>query len=183
MKKIYQFNQPVRMIEGRYGHMVYNQNCQWVGRALEYYGEYCEHEMTLFKKLIKTTDVVWEIGANTGSQAVGLAQFVSQGHYVGFEPQVELFKIATTNLTLNGLQNARVLNIALGNTDGVIELPSVNYDMPTNFGGVSMLQGGVSGNQVEVRKIDSLTWLPQPNFVKMDVEGMESMVLSGGGRC
>ena len=49
------------------------------------------------------------------------------GNYVGFEPQIELYKIFTTNLTLNNCSNARSLNFALGEYDGVIELPAVDY--------------------------------------------------------
>ena len=161
--------------------MAYNQHCQWIGKALELYGEYCEHEISIFKRIIKETDVVWEIGANTGSQSTALAAMVPQGQFVGFEPQIELFKILTTNLTLNNFENAISLNIALGEEDGVITLPAVNYHQPHNFGGVSLIAGLEESNtSIEIRKIDSLSWLPSPNFIKIDVEGMESMVLRGG---
>jgi FkbM family methyltransferase len=180
MRKIYQFTGPVRMIEGRHGHLLYNQHCHWVGKALETYGEYCEHEVDLFSRLIKQEDNVWEIGANTGSQAVPLAQAVSKGHYIAFEPQYELFNILAGNLAINGLHNARCLNIALGEQNGAVELPPVNYEQPNNFGGISLLGGGGSGTRVELHRIDDLNYLPQPNFMKIDVEGMESMVLRGG---
>lgn len=169
------------MIEGRHGFMVYNQYCHWIGKALELYGEYCEHEIDLFAKILKPTDNVWEIGANTGSQSPALARCVGQGRYVGFEPQIELYKIFVTNLTLNNCENSLPLNFALGEHDGVIELPPVDYHQPNNFGGVSLL-GRQSGakDKVEIRRIDSLSWLPSPNFIKIDVEGMESIVLRGG---
>ena len=180
-RQLRQFKDPIRMIKGRHGYMVYNQHCQWVGKALELYGEYCEHEISIFKQLIKETDVVWEIGANTGSQSTALAAMVPQGKFVGFEPQIELFKIFTTNLTLNNCENAISLNIALGDEDGDITLPAVNYHHPHNFGGVSLIAGLEESNiSVEIRKIDSLSWLPSPDFIKIDVEGMESMVLHGG---
>lgn len=181
MRTIYQFQDPVRMVEARYGHLAYNQYCHWIGKALELYGEYCEHEVMLFRQLIKPTDVIWEIGANTGSQSPALAAMAPQGKFVGFEPQVELFKIFVTNLTLNNCENAIPMNVALGEEEGIITLPAVNYHQPNNFGGVSLIGNGArSGVAVELRRIDKLTWLPQPNFIKMDVEGMESMVLRGG---
>jgi len=178
MRTIHQFDGPIRMIEGRHGHYLYNQHCHWVGKVLETYGEYCEHEVELFGRLVKPEDAVWEIGANTGSQAIPLARQAHKGHYIGFEPQTELFHILAGNLSINGLHNARSFNMALGEKNGVTELPVVNYEQPNNFGGVSLLAGG--GTPVEIRRIDDLTYLPQPNFMKIDVEGMECMVLRGG---
>jgi len=180
MKSIHKFAGPIRLIAARHGDMAYNAHCQWVGKALEVYGEYCEHEVRLFAQLLKPADVVWEIGANTGSQSVPLAKMVPEGAYVGFEPQPELFKILATNLCLNGLANARCLNMALGETPGSIELPAVNYDQPLNFGAVSLIGGDGGGATVAVQRIDELSYLPQPDFIKIDVEGMETMVLRGG---
>lgn len=125
-----------------------------------------------------------------GSQAVPLAKMIPQGKYVGFEPQVELFKILTANLLVNQLNNARSMNIALGDREGVLQLPTVNYARAGNFGAVSLLgENGLemaaaaepaATSLVRVYPIDLLSELPDPDFIKMDVEGMELMVLSGG---
>ena len=183
MRTIHHLCDPVRMVQAKHGLLAYNQYCHWVGKALELYGEYCEHEIELFQLLIKETDVVWEIGANTGSQSTALAKCARKGRFVGFEPQVELFKIFTTNLAINGCENSIPLNLALGEEEGVIDLPAVNYQQPNNFGGFSLLGPQVGSTQkVELRRIDGLHHLPAPNFIKMDVEGMESMVLRGGAK-
>lgn len=169
------------MTEGRHGYMVYNPHCQWIGRALELYGEYCEEEVQLFGKIIKGTDIIWEIGANMGSQSVALSKMVPEGRFFGFEPQIELFKILTSNLTLNGCENATPINLALGEEDGVLNLPAINYHQPNNFGGISLIDNTKKSDfSVEMRSIDSLSWIPSPNFMKIDVEGMEIMVLRGG---
>lgn len=63
----------------------------------------------------------------------------------------------------------------------------MNYHAPNNFGGVSLLTDEkvstsskqLSHNAVEIHSVDSLHYLPAPNFIKMDVEGMEAMVLNG----
>ncbi len=63
----------------------------------------------------------------------------------------------------------------------------MNYHAPNNFGCVSLLSdekistssGQPSNIAVEIHSVDSLHYLPPPNFIKMDVEGMEAMVLSG----
>ncbi len=181
MQKIYDFSDPVRGVESRHGFLVYNKHCHYVGKALELYGEYCQHEIELFERIINPTDVVWEVGANTGSQSVALARQVPGGSYVGFEPQHELFKLLVTNLALNNCENAYPYNFALGAQSGLIDIPRIDYHSPNNFGGVSLLGTSDAGKvKVEIRSIDALDWLPRPNFIKIDVEGMETSVLEGG---
>lgn len=182
MRSIQQFSDPVRLVEGRHGFMVYNQYCHYVGRALELYGEYCEHEVVLLTKLLKPSDVVWEIGANTGSMSVALARAVGKGAYVGFEPQPELYKIFVTNLALNNCESARTMNFGLGDRNTIVNLPAVNYHLPNNFGSISLIGSFESrtGTSVEIRPMDELHWLPDPTLLKIDVEGMEIDVLGGG---
>jgi FkbM family methyltransferase len=47
---------------------------------------------------------------------------------------------------------------------------------------VSLLNKNIAEDSflVETSPIDKLTWLPSPDFMKIDVEGMESNVLCGG---
>ena len=182
MKTIYTFNDPIRLVQARHGYMAYNQYCHYVGRALELYGEYCEHEVELMADILKPADVVWEIGANTGSMSVALATRVKEGMFIGFEPQPELYKIFVTNLTLNNCENARSFNFGLGRENSIIQLPKVNYHQPNNFGSLSLVKEAQekSNLAVEIRTIDDLNWLPSPNFLKIDVEGMELDVLVGG---
>lgn len=185
MKKIYQFKTPIRLVEAKHGDLVYNQYCHFVGGSLENYGQYCEEEVELFKHFISDGDVVWEIGANTGSQSVALANMVKNGRYIGFEPQIELFKLFTTNLTLNNCENATPINMALGNESAIITLPKINYHATNNFGSISMIGRQnieEDGFKVVQEKADNLNYLPAPNFIKMDVEGMELDVLKGANK-
>lgn len=179
MKKIYKLADMHRMIEGRHGFFVYNYNDKFVGRALELYGEYGEHEVVLFSKLIRESDIVLEIGANIGSQTVALSKFVGKlGMVYAFEPQPVVFQNLCANISVNALQNVRAFPFACGNTNGHVFLPSVNYNQEGNFGGISMATEGTE--KIQLVCLDEL-FSEQNNIrlMKIDVEGMESAVISG----
>ncbi len=180
MRSINQFTPPTRGVEARHGYFLYNQNDSYVGRSLELYGEYCEQEISIFRELIKPADVIWEIGANIGSQTVPLSQYVSHGKIFAFEPQLEVYKLLCANLSINNCENVIPMWLALGDFDGEIPLPEIDYHKSLNFGAVSLLKvEKPSINKVKICKLDSLESLSQPNFIKIDVEGMELLVLKG----
>lgn len=181
MKTISQLSGHQRLVSGKHGVFVYNLHCFYCGRALELYGEYCEHEVQLFSGLVKEGDTVWEIGANIGALAVPLAKMVGKsGSLVAFEPQPEVFNNLAANFALNCLGWARALPYAMGEGQGVLTLPGVSHDRPGNFGGVSLVDSPGGGEKVECRTGDELAaFLPKPDFIKIDVEGMESGVLRG----
>ncbi|MFZ2724913.1 MAG: FkbM family methyltransferase [Methylococcaceae bacterium] len=182
MRDIKQLVPPHRMIEGRHGIFIYNMHDHYLGLALEYYGECCEHEIELFRQLIQPNSVVWDIGANIGVLTIPLARFVGhQGHVIAFEPQPEVFHLLSANIAVNALNHVRAMPFALSNEQGILNIPAVDYSRSGNFGGISFLNAeNYSNKQVECRKIDDLSYLPLPNFIKIDVEGMELLVLQGG---
>ena len=179
MNKIYQLAMPQRMIEGRHGFFVYNKNDTYIGTALELYGEYCEHEVDLFAKLVSEGDTILEIGANCGSQTVPLSKFVGNtGRVYAFEPQPVVFQNLCANLSINGVHNVRAFPFACGNKNGSIFLPNVNYHDAGNFGMVQMQESGTE--RVTLVKLDDLFKMNEKiKFIKIDVEGMESPVISG----
>lgn len=182
MREIKQFANHHRMIEGRHGVFVYNMHDIYLGLALEYYGECCEHEVELFRQLVKPNMVIWDVGANIGVLTIPFAHLAGdQGHVISFEPQPEVFHLLATNVAINGFSNIRAMPFALGNKQGILNIPAIDYGRSGNFGGVSLLNAEQPTNkQVECRRIDDLTYLPSPNFIKIDVEGMEQHVLQGG---
>ena len=137
MKQINKLADPQRMIEGRHGFFVYNSNDTYIGKSLELYGEYCEHEVVLFSKLINEGDIVLEIGANIGSQTVSLSRMVgNKGMVYAFEPQPVLFQNLCANLSINSCHNVRAFPFACGGNEGHIFLPEVNYNQVNNFGAI-----------------------------------------------
>jgi FkbM family methyltransferase len=162
--------------------MSYLPNDRYIGRSLDLYGEFSQGEVDLYRRAIKKGDVVVEVGANIGSLTVPLARLVAgdkeagPGTVIAFEPQRILFQVLVANLALNRLRNVRAQQVAVGTKTGTLGIPVIDYNKPDNFGGYSMIDAGPE--RVRVLTIDSLQ-LRRLDFLKIDVEGMETEVLMG----
>lgn len=165
----------------RHGLMLVNVHDIYVGRSLDLYGEYCEAEIDLLRRLCKPADVVVDVGANIGADTVPLARHLGGGGaIVAFEPQRLVFQMLCANVALNGLANVRCLWQAVGSAAGHVVVPPINYARAGNFGGISMAREG-AGERVPMITLDSLD-LPSCALIKIDVEGMETEVLAGAAR-
>ncbi len=114
---------------------------------------------------IRSTDCVWDIGANVGYYTQKIAPLVSR--LVAFEPVAQTF----SQLSRLSLPNATLLNLALADVNGILPI-TVAHDASS----MAVLKGHIA--EVKVARGDDLN-LPQPNVVKIDVEGFEGEVISG----
>lgn len=167
------------LTKARYGLMIYNNSDVWVGKSFETYGEYSESEVSLFRDVIKKSDLVLDVGANIGSHTIPFAHF--SDFVIAFEAERNAFNVLCGNVAINNLRNVFCHQRALGRYSGTISVPELDIDKTTNFGGLS-LEGDhskVPHYDVPLMKIDDLN-LIRLNFIKIDVEGMEQDVLLGG---
>lgn len=169
-----------QLAEGRGCHYLYNRNDAYIGQALARYGEFSGLEAAMLTQLCAPGDTVIEVGANIGALTVPLSMHLGpRGRLLAFEPQRLVFQTLCANVALNSLQNVECHWAALGPRDGTITVPEPDPTRPANFGGVS-LQGAGFGRPVTCHKLDRFMNLPGVRLVKIDVEGMEADVLSGG---
>lgn len=168
----------MRLKRCRHGVMLYNINDMYVGRSLDLYGEYSEHEVAMFRQILRPGMVTCDIGANVGCHTVFMAKVVGpKGVVVAFEPQRIVFQTLCANLALNALENVRTYHAAAGAKPGEIIVPAIRYDNEGNFGGVA-LGNAKRGEMVPVMTLDALPF-GNCHFIKIDVEGMENAVLEG----
>jgi len=167
-------NGHVRLKNCRYGPMIYLPADQYIGQALDKYGEFSEGEAFFFRFLVKPSWTVLDIGANHGAHTIALAKNVKAVH--AFEPQRILFQLLCANVALNALTNVYTHQVAVGREPGTINVPALDYTKSANFGALEM--GGTGGEQVPLVTIDSLV-LPECHFIKLDVEGMEGEAIAG----
>ena len=114
--------------------------------------------------------VAIDIGANIGYITMLLAKAVGEhGHVVACEPMPENLEELRRNVSLNSLEQVRIVPVALGRRKGVA-------NMTGDVNGVT--SPGGDGIQVEMRPLDSFS-LDRIDLVKIDVEGHEAEVLAG----
>lgn len=165
----------------KHGLFIYNPNDTFIGRSLENYGEWCEFEIDLLSKFIKTGDIVIDVGANIGTHTVPFSRMVGKdGKVFAFEAQPRLEKILEANIRLNKLGNVVWANKAIGSVGGKINIPKLPLDNTEyNFGALSLSdQHQEYDGEVDMIAIDSFCSDLSPSFIKVDVEGMESDVIS-----
>jgi FkbM family methyltransferase len=159
------------------GLMVYNINDMYVGRSFDCYGEFSRHEKELFAQLVTPDSLVVDVGANIGGHTLFFARAVGPGGTVlAIEPQRAVYQLLCANLALNEINNVRAICAAAGATRGHAFVPICDYAKLGNFGGIEL--GDKQGDPVEVVSIDSLQILGC-QFMKIDVEGHESQVITG----
>jgi FkbM family methyltransferase len=142
------------------------------------------------KEIGDGTKDVLDIGANMGSFCVPVARSI-KGTVYAFECQTTMFKLLTTNLLVNRVDNAVPIHGAV--LDQYIEpfsdIPVQDYENGRDIGGFSLDPENntmkthitlVSGAVDRVRNvtIDEFGF-KNVGFVKIDVEGLEYKVIKG----
>jgi len=137
--------------------------------------------------------LVLDIGANLGAYSIPLAKGLRDvgGSVMAFEPQRIVYYQLCGNVVLNRLDNFIAINKAVGDYDGDIEMPEINYEHNSNIGAFSLDKTfrenlnierfmGNDKTLVPIIKLNSLKLLNSPALIKIDVEGFELNVLQGG---
>jgi FkbM family methyltransferase len=134
--------------------------------------------------------VLWDIGANVGLYSCYAA--ARQGCRVfAFEPSVFNLELLARNIHLNGLTDrVTIVPLALSDSLAVSKLNLSN----TEWGGALSTFGRAYGHDghslqkvfefgtVGLSMLDAVEALrlPRPDYIKMDVDGIEHLILRGG---
>ena len=127
----------------------------------------------LLFKLLPNNGVFYDIGAHEGTYSLTCGARRPDVTVYSFEPLAERLK---RHLVLNGMSVDRVEEVAVGGADG-------NVRMVTNERSKNHVATGTEGSrEVRIVRLDQYVVernLAPPDFVKIDIEGMESSALKG----
>ncbi|HVB34919.1 MAG TPA: FkbM family methyltransferase [Patescibacteria group bacterium] len=146
-------------------------------------GETAEEQF--FRKLDLRGKVVFDVGAFHGLTALFFSQTARM--VVAFEPNPLNCARAFQNILVNRLENVFLLNVAVDEKRG--ELPFVYEDNMAGRGSADQaiaartVEGAPSARFITVPaiRLDEVVraGFPMPDFIKIDVEGMEMRALRG----
>jgi FkbM family methyltransferase len=138
--------------------------------------------VNLIKQVVRPGNFCLDIGANIGAHTLLMARMAgSTGHVIALEPHPGICHRLRQNICLNRLTNIEVVNAALADRDGTIDLYGFAADAFEQ--GISSLRPDHEAKtKIEVRAIRGATLVREQrieacDFIKIDVEGAESLVL------
>jgi FkbM family methyltransferase len=141
------------------------------------------------RQYILNSKSILDIGSHVGYHSIAYAKMNSDVKIMSFEPQIKIYELLLKNIEQNGYSNRitainKCVGHQLGNTtlsifcdDGPTTSLPLEYgtDNVYNFGGLNI---GIGGNDIEMITVDSLN-LDFVDYMKVDVEGAEALVLMG----
>ena len=140
--------------------------------------------------------LVLDIGANLGAYAIPLAKAIegTNGVIYAYEAQRVVYYQLCGNIFLNRLDNIFAYNQAIGDTDGSISIPALDFGKTSNVGGFSLvedirtqtgyvaLQNDKPPVETRLARLDSIQFPKTPCLIKIDVEGYDLKVITGGAQ-
>ncbi len=152
---------------------------KWIVNSsnLSYYlGNFEITQMTKILNGLKVGDIFFDIGANVGIYSLLASDIVGEnGKVIAFEPLPSNINSLKKHIELNKCKNVIICEYALSDCDGTSnfeEHPDNTMGYLSNFGSLKIITHTID---TIIRK----KLVPIPNFIKIDAEGAESMILTG----
>jgi FkbM family methyltransferase len=136
------------------------------------------HDISLYKYQPVKGDVVVDVGAGLGEEAIILSDLVGpQGKVFSIEANPSVFSILKDIVTLNKLQNVTPLHMAVNSEDAPVKIVDVDDTYMTGFVGN---KDGANTTDVEGLRFDSFMdryHLERIDLLKCNIEGAERFLV------
>lgn len=152
---------------------------------LRVHGAHQGSDLAMLGAVVRPGDMVLDVGAHIGTFAIPLANAVGEtGRVVAFEAAADMVGLLLENVELNGLEDVvEVHHEAVG----AFRIPQVPTHRVPGNSGATRWHGSMSSGIGETPATTLDDWWqeagePHVHVVKVDVEGAEPEVLSGGAK-
>ena len=142
-------------------------------------GSYEYEQRLAFEKLVREGSVVFDVGAHAGFYSLLASRLVgSTGKVIAFEPLPRNLHFLREHLRINRVENVQVIEKALSDMEGEVSFAEGENSFNARIApeGTLIVKSAVLDELVEGDGI------PAPDFIKMDIEGAETMALKGALR-
>ena len=182
--------QSIKILNKKINFYIPNQTIEW--RVKSFFTK--EPETLEWIDSFNNNDkfVLWDIGANIGLYSIYAALKHSNCEIVSFEPSTSNLRTLSRNISINNLENKIKIftNPLSDKTDSFLKMKEGNFlegGALNSFGETFNFEGkdfksemnyqllGKSINSILDNKI-----LKVPNYIKIDVDGIEHLILEGG---
>lgn len=182
----------IQTFDTKYGLVSLFKNDMYIIDSFIKGGYWDESTLLLLQKYINPDKNIIEIGAHVGTSTLVYASFLNANSKIyAFEPQRKLYELFITNIYQNSLEDkivpyncavfcasgkARLCPYDIDGAGGVISKRyDVESNLPCNFGGVGLAEGG---EECDTITIDSLDF-KNVGFIHIDAQGAENWILTG----
>lgn len=144
--------------------------------------------LELFSNILKSGNVILDVGANSGLYSILYSKLVGrQGAVHAFEPDPNTLILLKENLQINNCENVTIYDFALSNKASKIQMVAIQDDEYDAFGGDSFnyikeISSANDNSGINAYRLDDLEQfknIQKIDYIKIDVEGAELLVLQG----
>lgn len=166
-----------------FGHQVENE-IFWEGL----FAGWEKESMKAWGELVKNSQVILDIGANTGLYSMASASLNSQAEIYAFEPVPRVFEKLNKNIQLNSGCNIKAYELGISNYTGSASIfdPGTDHLLSVTINEDRSIEGvRTTEKSVQVTRLDH--WIEKNNLskidlIKLDVEYHEPMAIEGMGK-
>ena len=186
----------LKIINTQFGKIVVNINDQFIGKSFinqKYWGL---QDIEVISKIIeykckkKNRIVFYDVGANIGSHSIALSNIFKNKILIrAFEAQSTIYQMFNQSIKINNLNNIEVYHNAVSDkNDEIIRIDLPDYSKHNNFGALELFKPFQNSDNADMQKsgifedvktIKLDIFDEEVDLIKIDVEGMESLVLKG----
>jgi FkbM family methyltransferase len=189
-------NKNLKTINTTFGKIVININDQFIGKSFlnqKYWGL---KDIEIISKIIeykckkKNKIVFYDVGANIGTHSIALSNIFKNKIVIrAFEAQSNIYEMFNQSIRINNLNNIELYHNAVSDKNNeIIKIDLPDYSKHNNFGGLELFKPFQNSDNVQMQKsgifedvktIKLDIFNEEVDFIKIDVEGMENLVLKG----